>query len=95
MDTPRRGYCEDVFINEIRILQELVDKQTPMKPRIEIEDLDYEQCQYGNDYFVCNECGSTLYEDTEHLKINDYQDQYNQDIEYYHCCGQKLDWSKE
>ena len=88
--SPTDNYGQDLII-----IQELVDKATPMRPRIEIDDTDSEQSQYGLDYYVCPNCSSTLYEDTEHMKINDFQDSYNQDIEYCHCCSQALDWSEE
>lgn len=81
------------------LLQELVDKATPKKPRIKFDYTDFDGIQYGFGYYiypyVCPNCSSTLYEDTEELKINDFQDNYNQDIEYCRCCGQALDWSEE
>jgi len=83
-------YCgvnnSSMLEDALKTLQELVDKATPKKPKIEIDDNDY--C----DYFVCPNCYSTLYEDTEHLKRNHFEDSYNQKIENCHCCGQALKW---
>lgn len=76
-------------------LQELIDKEKPKKVSIEFEDFDYELSKFGCDYYICSKCDSVLYEDTEHLKINDYKDNFNQDIKYCHCCGQKLDWGEK
>ena len=96
----------DNYGQDLNILQMLVDKATPKKPKKAkrlIRKLDYpdfEGIQYGFGYYVwpscyvCPNCSSTLYEDTEELKINDFQDNYNQDIEYCRCCGQALEWSE-
>jgi|LSQX01.2.fsa_nt_gb hypothetical protein len=82
------------------LLQELVDKAVPKRPKKVkrlIRKLDYtyfEGIQYGFGYYVCPNCSSTL-GDAEELKINNFQDNYNKDIEYCRCCGQALDWSEE
>lgn len=96
------GFCKSEFDYQhkhystaVHALQELVDKATPMRPSIAVEDMDFKRSQYGFDYYVCPNCSSTLYEDTKHLKIKHFQDYYNQDIEYCHLCGQRLDWSEE
>lgn len=88
----------DNYGQDLSILQELVDKATPKKPRRQSDyTADFARIQYGFNYYycVCPNCSSTLCEDIEELKFNDFQDNYNQDIEYCHCCGQALDWSYE
>ena len=97
----------DNYEQDLNILQWLVDNATPMrlkKAKRLIRKLDYrdfEGIQYvfgyyvWPSYYVCPNCSSTLYEDTEELKINDFQDNYNQDIKYCRCCGQALDWNED
>ena len=65
------------------LLQELVDKETPMKPNVEIWELSSTD---ENDV-LCPRCNELL-----------CTEKYYEEFEppYYYCwgCGQKLDWSE-
>lgn len=72
--------CNHKLDKDIKIIQELIDKETPMKPNYEGDGYDKD----GNiiyDTWICPSC-ETRYE-------VDYD-------EYKYCpnCGQKLDWSE-
>ncbi|MGI6155752.1 MAG: hypothetical protein ACOYEB_07375 [Enterococcus lemanii] len=82
---------------EIDILEELVDKQTPKKPIIENDFMFYEEEMYEYIYLICPNCNSKLSDEIEDIIFKNIEyykkDYYNQDINFCHCCGQKLDWS--
>ena len=70
----------------ITILQELVDKETPMKVgKIQPVVLEEDIKNYGNARFnLCPKCKRIVYP----FHISDYSK-----IKYCENCGQKLDWS--
>ena len=82
-ENPRRHYW-NMGANEPQkyfdILQELIDKETPIKPKIE-QQHDYVECHYVCSYEIClcPKCG---------VKIS-YADEYCSD------CGQKINWSEK
>jgi len=82
---------------DIDSLQELVEKQTPKEPIIETDFMFYELEMYEYIYLICPNCRSILSDESEEIISNnkDYykKDYYNQDINFCHCCGQKLDWN--
>lgn len=65
------------YVEWVNVLKELVEKETPMKPKIE-QQHDYVECHYVCSYEIClcPKCG---------VKIS-YAD------EYCSRCGQKLNW---
>jgi hypothetical protein len=89
--------CSINELNEFKLLQELVDKATPKKPIIETDFMFYEEEMYEYIYLICPNCKSKISPDSEDITSNnkDYykKDYYNQDINFCHCCGQKLDWN--
>lgn len=66
--------------DQLKIIQELVDKATPKKPKIEQQN-DYVEHNYVCSYELafCPDCD---------LRINFDED-------YCKRCGQKFDWSEE
>ena len=70
----------EYYLEWTNVLQELVDKETPMKPKIE-QQHDYVECHYVCSYEIC------LCPKCE-VKIS-YAD------EYCSKCGQKLDWEEK
>lgn len=87
--------CDDVFdeyvdliISNANSLQELVDKEKPMKvgkiqPLVVEEDIK----NYGNARFnLCPKCKRIVHP----FHLSDYSK-----IKYCENCGQKLDWSDE
>ena len=90
LDNVRKVYVESNHYDEedIRIFQELVDKETSMKvgniqPLVLEEDIK----NYGNARFnLCPKCQRIVYP----FHISDYSK-----IKYCENCGQKLDWSVE
>lgn len=70
----------DGYKEEIDLLQELVDKETPKKVKLKLQN-DYVECHYVCSYELafCPKCG---------LK-NDFNNNYCPN------CGQKLDWSDD
>lgn len=82
---------------DIDILQELVDKQIPKKPIIETDYMFYELGPYEYIYLICPHCKSKLIDESEDGNLEDLisnnKDYYKQDINFCHCCGQKLDWN--
>lgn len=94
--SPTDNYGQDLIL-----LQELVVKTIPKKPKkvkntiLKFDYTDSEKFQHDfDDDYICPNCVSTL-GDIKELKFNDFQDNYNQNIEYCSCCGQALDWSEE
>ena len=83
-----RAYYKKYKINPVAVLQELVDKETPMKvgnlqPLVLEEDIK----NYGNARFnLCPKCKRIVYP----FHISDYSK-----IKYCENCGQKLDWSEK
>lgn len=77
---------EDVFPEEISILQKLVDKETPVKPYFVDTRFRQKGRKYGEFVTVekCYQCPN--------CKLHIFYD-----CEDYRChhCGQKLDWSDE
>lgn len=87
---------------DIDILHELVDKQIPKKPIIETDYMFYELEPYEYIYLICPHCKSKLIDESEDGNLEDLisnnkdyfkKDYYKQDINFCHCCGQKLDWN--
>ncbi len=82
---------------DIEILQEIVDKQTPKKPIIETDFMFYEEEMYEYIYLICPNCRSILSDESEEIISNNKyyykKDDFNQDINFCHCCSQKLDWN--
>lgn len=65
----------------VETLQELVDKETPKKPRYEGDGYD----RHGNiiyDTWICPNCGKSYEVDFD-------------DYDYCPNCGQHIDWSDE
>ncbi len=94
--------CSINELNEFKLLQEIVDKQTPKKPIIETDYMFYELELYEYIYLICPNCRSKLVDESEEGNLEDIisnnkdyykKDYYNQDINFCHCCGQKLDWN--
>lgn len=82
--------CQPFTKEELKILQELVDKETPMKvnkqankEKVYLNDVSYvyEDVVLGE----CPNCETYLHEENE----------YGDAINYCPICGQKLDWSEE
>lgn len=72
---------------DIAILQELIDKETPKKPIEKIISYDYdEQGTFKNKIIQCPNCEFELYNEYECI-----------DYTFNYCpnCGQKIDWSDE
>ncbi len=74
---------------DIAILQELVDKETPKKPieKIISDAYDYDgQGTFKNKIIQCPNCEFELYNEYECI-----------DYTFNYCpnCGQKIDWSDE
>ena len=64
----------------IKILQELVDKETPMRVLVEVWDLS----STDEKDILCPKCNALLGTTEEHYESN-----------YCYNCGQRLDWSDE
>ena len=62
------------------ILQELVDKETPMRVLVEVWDLS----STDEKDILCPKCNALLGTTEEHYESN-----------YCYDCGQRLDWSDE
>ena len=89
--------CSINELNEFKLLQELVDKATPKKPIIKTDYMFYESEMYEYIYLICPNCKSKISDDSVDIISNnkDYytKDYYNQDINFCHCCSQKLEWN--
>lgn len=94
--------CSINELNEFKLLQELVDKQTPKEPIIETDYMFYEEEMYEYIYLICPNCKSKLIDESEDGNLEDLisnnkdyykKDYYNQDINFCHCCSQKLEWN--
>lgn len=75
--------CNHKLEKDIKIVQELVDKEVPMKP---IEDFEEEECYHEGEYeriyfHLCPVCGKFVHQ------------RYHEN--YCGNCGQKLDWEVE
>ena len=77
---------ENVYEEEINIIQELVDKETPMKV---IANPSGKSKRYK---YLCPNCKDYLFEaNSQTMRFMKDEKRYN------HCayCGQKIDWSDE
>lgn len=76
------GLCEDY--KRVKLLQELVDKETPVKPKI-IKEEKYEWYDiFDGMRFYCPKCENELCCPLQGTKITRCDE-----------CGQRLDWSDE